>query len=108
MRLDHQGTLILPSTSPTPSVSDTSADSCGTTDATIAGNNNIGTVTVGATSGTDCTLTFTTTAPVAWNCQVTNTTTANLVRGVPVSTTAARLVGTFVAGDALDYQCFAR
>lgn len=108
MRIDTQGTVIIPSTTPTPAVSNTSANSCGTTAATIAGNNNLGTVTVGATSGTDCTLTFTTTAPVEWICMVNNATTANLARAVPTSTTTTRLVGTFVAGDALNYMCFAR
>lgn len=109
LRIDNQGTLILPTSTQTPAVSNTTANSCGTSAATIAGNNNVGTVTVGATAGTDCTLTFTTTAPVEWICQGNNQTTlGNLVSAVPASTTTARLAGTFVAGDKLNYTCFAR
>lgn len=108
LRIDNQGTLIIPSTSPVPAVSNTSANSCGTTAATIAGNNNIGTITVGATSGTSCTVTFTTTAPVAWVCMVENQTTTNAVQATPSSTTVSIFKGTMVAGDKLDYVCFAR
>lgn len=109
MRIDSNDSLIFPRTSPTPAVSNTSANSCGTTAATIAGNNVVGTVTVGATGGTDCTLTFSSTAPVEWICQANNqTTTANLVSTIPASTTTARLVGTFGAADKLNYLCIAR
>lgn len=100
------GSLIL--NSATPAVANVGADSCGTTAATIAGNNNIGDVTVGATAGSQCRLTFTVTAPNGWNCSANDTTTAVLVRASPVDTTHADLLGTFTAGDVVSYQCFAR
>jgi hypothetical protein len=108
MRVDSEGTVILPSTSPTPAVSNTSANSCGTTAATIAGNNNTGVITVGATGGTDCTLTFTTTAPVGWNCSANNNTTGVPLGTIPTSTTVVRVVGVFAAADVLGYICFPR
>lgn len=109
LRIDREGSSIWESTSPTPAVSNTSANSCGTTAAAIAGNNHIGKITVGATAGTSCTLTFATTAPVEWICFGTNRSTpANIVAGIPVSTTTAKLDGTFVAGDVLSYSCEAR
>lgn len=89
----------------TPAVSNTSANSCGTTAATIAGNNQTGIVTVGATAGTSCTLTFADVAPTRRQCFVNNETTANLARASYTDTTHSVLAGTFVAGDVLAYQC---
>lgn len=106
--LFSDATLVLPNTSLVPAVSNTSANSCGTTAATIAGNNNVGTITVGATAGTSCTMTFTITAPVEWVCTVNNATTANLARATPSSTTTSVFAGTFVAGDLLNYVCIPR
>lgn len=101
-------TLRLPNASLTPAVSNTSANSCGTTAATIAGNNNVGTITVGATAGTSCTMTFTITAPVQWVCMVNNATTANLARATPGSATTSVFAGTFSGGDTLNYVCIPR
>lgn len=92
----------------TPSVANVGANSCGTTAATIAGNDNAGEITVGNVSGTQCRITFTSAAPVKWQCVISNTITANLARGVPVDTTHLDLVGTFVGGDVLAYICVPR
>lgn len=92
----------------TPAVADVGAASCGTTAATIAGNNNAGIVTVGATSGTQCRITFTVAAPTVWECFANNRTTANLTRATPVSTTATDILGTFVGLDVVNYFCTAR
>lgn len=89
----------------TPAVSNTTANSCGTTAATIAGNNMTGVVTVGATAGTNCTITFTVAAPTRRQCTVTNETTANLSRSTYLTTTTSTVEGTFVAGDKISYVC---
>lgn len=89
-------------------VANVGANSCGTSTATIAGNNNAGEVTVGATSGTQCRITFTVTAPTKWQCTASDESTAVLVRGVPVDTTHADLVGVFTAADVVTYICFPR
>lgn len=91
----------------TPSVANVGTNSCGTTAATIAGNPNSGEVTVGATAGTQCRVTVPA-APVRWNGNCSNTTTGNLCRFVGVSTTTFDLVGTFVAGDVIDYVALPR
>lgn len=108
VRIDTQGTMVFASTTPTPAVTNTSANSCGTTAATIAGNNNVGSVTVGATAGTSCTVTFTTTAPVQWICQINDATTSVLATATPTSTTVSIFKGTFTAGDTINYLCFPR
>jgi hypothetical protein len=87
-----------------PAVSNTSANSCGTTAATIVGTDQAGKVTVGATTGTSCTVTFATAFANAPPCVVNNETTANLARATS-TTTAVILAGTFVAGDVLSYAC---
>lgn len=92
----------------TPAVSNTSANSCGTTAATIAGNDNNGVITVGATSGTSCTVTFTVAAAARRECVVTNETTANLARATYSDTTHSIFTGIFVAADKIAYVCFAR
>lgn len=89
----------------TPAVSNTGANTCGTTAATIVGNDNAGAVTVGATSGTSCTITFTAAAPTRWQCWVNNETTANLARFIYLTTLTGKFDGTFVAGDVLSYGC---
>ena len=91
-----------------PSVANVGANSCGTSAATIAGNDNAGIVTVGATSGTQCRVTFTTTAPNRWQCVPTNETTANLLRSTAISTTQVDFLGTMVGGDVLSYICMPR
>lgn len=89
----------------TPAVSNTSANSCGTTAATIIGNDSTGVITVGATAGTNCTITFTVAAPTRRQCTVTNETTANLSRSTFLTTTTSTVEGTFVAGDNISYVC---
>ena len=77
---------------------------CGTTPA-IAGNDNIGRITVGSsTNGGKCTITFAnpwTNAPV---CSVSDETTATPVHPVSTTTTMA-ITGTLTAADKLVYQC---
>ncbi|MEY4762543.1 MAG: hypothetical protein RLZZ200_2399, partial [Pseudomonadota bacterium] len=63
LRIDVTGVTQLPGTVITAgagmAVANVGANSCGTTAATIAGNNNVGEVTVGATAGTQCRITLT-------------------------------------------------
>jgi hypothetical protein len=89
-------------------VANVGANSCGTTAATIAGGSNSFELTVGATAGTQCRVTFPTTAPTRWNCVANNTTTANLARATPVDTTHVDFLGTFVAGDVVSGTCTPR
>lgn len=91
-----------------PSVANVGANSCGTSAATVAGNDNTGIVTVGATSGTQCRVTFTAAAPTRWQCIVNNETTANLARTTSVSVTQMDFLGTFVGADVLSYVCAPR
>lgn len=95
-------------TTTSPAVANIGANSCGTTAATIAGVDNAFKITVGATSGTACRVTFDTTAPNAWECSYSNQTTANLARQTASTTTTSDVSGTFVAGDVLAGVCIAR
>jgi len=63
-----------------------------------------GKVTVGATSGTSCTITFGTAYTNAPSCWGNNETTANLTRTTTTTTTIV-IAGTFVGGDVLSYGC---
>ncbi len=90
------------------SVANVGANSCGTTAATIAGNEISGVITVGATAGTQCRVTFTTAAPVARDCTVTDSTTTIATRATAVSTTTHDFLGAFVAGDLVTYVCMVR
>ena len=87
-----------------PAVSNTSANSCGTTAASLVGTDTAGKVTVGATAGTSCTITFVASWANAPACVVTNETSANLARATSTTTTVI-VAGTFVAGDVLAYSC---
>jgi hypothetical protein len=105
------GGLILPGAIHTagtaPAVSNTTANSCGTSAASLAGTDTTGIVTVGATSGTSCTITFVVAAPVRRQCVCTNETTpANICGTAYLTTGTSKLVGTFVAADVLSYLCF--
>jgi hypothetical protein len=100
------GKLI--TTGTVPAVANVGANSCGTTVATITGNDNAGEITIGATSGTQCRITFTIASPNRWYCLSNNTTTANIARAIPVDATHVDLVGTFVGGDIITYLCLAR
>lgn len=90
-----------------PAVTNTSANSCGTTAATLVGTDNAFKVTVGATSGTSCTVTFATAFVNAPSCTVSNETTAALARATSTTTTAI-LAGSFTAGDVLAGACLGR
>ena len=94
-----------------PSVANVGANSCGTTAASIAGNDNIGAVTVGATSATQCRITFTVAAANRRHCTVTDETTAGVaatLHATYVDTTHTDILGTITAGDVITYSCFAR
>lgn len=91
----------------TPAVSDTSANSCGTGTETIAGNDNAGKVTVIGSAGTSCTVTFATPFLNAPSCTVNNETTANLARATSTTTTVI-LAGTFLQNDVVSYICLGR
>lgn len=89
-------------------VANVGANSCGTSTATIAGNNNAFIVTVGATAGTQCRVAFTVTATTGWVCAANDDTTTVAVRTTPVDTTHLDLIGTFTAGDTVSAVCFPR
>lgn len=89
-------------------VANVGANSCGTSAATIAGGNNSFVITVGATSGTQCRVTFTFAATTQWDCTVTDSTTTIATRATPVDTTHTDFFGAFVAGDKVTGHCFPR
>lgn len=89
-------------------VANVGANSCGTTAATITGNNNAGFVTVGATSGTQCRIRFNTPAATAYDCTANEQTQTIAVRVTPVDTQHVDLIGSFGAADKIGYTCFAR
>lgn len=106
LRVVNEGLLVASGDAPT--VANVGANSCGTSAATLAGTQNAGAVTVGATAGTQCRITFATAATTRRHCVATNETTANLVRTTYVTTTTSDLIGTFVAGDVVTYLCLPR
>jgi hypothetical protein len=89
-------------------VANVGANSCGTSAATIAGNQTVGEVTVGATSGTQCRITVPQATTIRFNGSCSNQTTAALCRLVAVSTTTFDLVGAFTAGDVVAYAVMSR
>lgn len=102
----HGGDIITGGTAP--AVSNTTANSCGTTTATIAGNDNTGEITVGATGATSCTITFVKASGARRNCFANDETTAVLTRAIYVNSTTSKVEGVFTAGDVISYLCFAR
>lgn len=90
-----------------PAVTNTSANSCGTTAASISGTDTAGKVTVGATSGTSCTVTFAAAFSTAPSCFVMDETTAVLARATSTTTTVI-FAGVFTAADVLAYACVGR
>lgn len=90
------------------SVANVGANSCGTTAATIAGNSNSFEITVGATAGTQCRVTFPVAAPTRYNCTVTDATTTIATRATSVDTTHVDFLGAFVAGDVVVAICLPR
>lgn len=89
-------------------VANVGANSCGTSTATIAGNNNASVITVGATAGTQCRVAFTIAAATEWDCTANDETTTVAVRVTPVDTTHTDVIGTFTAGDKITAICFPR
>jgi hypothetical protein len=95
------GHFVLNGTAPT--IGSGSSD-CGTTPA-IAGNDNVGLVTVGSsTNGSKCTITFHTAWTTAPVCVALNQTTGNLLRPTAATGTLT-LNGTLTAADKLSYMC---
>ncbi len=90
-------------TGATPMVGSGSSD-CGTSPS-IGGNDSAGRVTVGASNGDQCTITFATPWPNPPVCSAFNETAGNLVRPIAISTSSVALTGTLTAGDRLVYQC---
>lgn len=89
-------------------VANVGVNSCGTTAATIAGNNNANVTTVGATSGTQCRIAFTFSATTEWDCVANDDTTTVAVRTTPVDATHTDILGAFTAGDKVTAICFPR
>lgn len=89
-------------------VANVGANSCGTTAATIAGGNNAFAITVGATSGTQCRITFTFAAATEWDCAFNDQTTTIAIRSTPVDTSHTDALGAFTAGDKVTGICFPR
>lgn len=89
-------------------VANVGANSCGTSTATIAGNQVSGVITVGTVAGTQCRVAFSTAAPVARDCMVTDSTTTIATRATYVDTTHTDFLGAFVAGDLVTYLCTVR
>lgn len=98
----------LVTTGNTTTVANVGANSCGTTAATIVGNDNNGAITVGATAGTQCRVAFATAAPNSRDCTTTDGTTTIATRATFVDSTHTDFLGAFVAGDKVVYICVAR
>ena len=90
------------------SVANVGATSCGTTAATIAGNQLSGVVTTGATGATQCRVTFSTAAPVARDCVANSSSTVFAIQSTVASTTATDFTATFPAGATFTYVCHPR
>lgn len=95
-------------TGSTPTVADVGAASCGTSAATIVGNDTIGVITVGATAGTQCRVTFTAAASTARVCVPTDSTTTIATRATYIDATHTDFLGAFVAGDSISFICLSR
>lgn len=77
---------------------------CGTSPL-IGGNDSAGRVTVGATNGGRCTITFAAPWPNPPVCSAFDETSGNLVRPTAASTSSVALTGTLTAGDSVVYHC---
>lgn len=87
-----------------PAVTNTSANSCGTSAASLVGKNMAGKITVGATSGTSCTITFSAAWSNAPACDANDETTTTPVKAISTTTTVI-LTGSFTAADVIAYTC---
>ena len=90
-------------TGATPTVGSGSSD-CGTSPS-IGGNDSAGRITVGASNGGRCTITFVSPWPNPPVCSAFDETTGNLVRPTATSNNSVALIGMLAAGDSLVYQC---
>lgn len=90
-------------TGATPAVASGSGD-CGTSPS-IGGNDSAGRITVGASNGGQCTITFVSPWPNPPVCSAFDETTGNLVRPSAATTSSVALIGTLAPGDSLVYQC---
>ena len=91
------------STGTAPAVANVGANSCGTTAATIAGKDQVHVITVGATSGTECRVTFNVAFANAPVCTVTGQTATDL--HVVTTTTTSTITGTLTAGEKIYETC---
>ncbi len=92
------------STGTAPAVTNTTSNSCGTTAATIAGKDQASHITVGATSGTSCTVTFNVAFANAPVCVASATVATDLT--VATTTTTAIVAGTLTAAEKIHLLCF--
>jgi hypothetical protein len=90
-------------TGATPTVGSGPSD-CGSSPS-IGGNDSAGRVTVGASNGGRCTITFVTPWPNPPICSAFDETTEKLVRPTAASTGSVALTGTLTAGDSVVYHC---
>jgi len=88
-----------------PTVANTSANSCGTSAASITGSDSAGKITVGATSGTSCTITFGTAFTNAPSCWATDESTLMGTKAISTTTTLIVSATAFTAGDVIAYGC---
>lgn len=86
-------------------VANVGANSCGTTAATVVGNDNAGEITVGATSGTQCRVAFPVAVPTRRFCTANSDTTTIAVRTTYVDTTHTDFIGTFPAAEHVTFTC---
>lgn len=91
------------STGTAPGVANVGSNSCGTSAATIAGKDQAHVITVGATSGTDCRVTFNVAFANAPVCTVTGETATDL--HVVTTTTTSTITGTLTAGEKIYEIC---
>ena len=90
-------------------VANVGANSCGTTAATIAGNNNAFVVTTGTVGSTQCRVAFTVTAANEWDCSMTGDSAALVTpHVVVVDTTHTDFFATLGAGATFTGICFPR
>jgi hypothetical protein len=90
-------------TGATPTVGSGSSD-CGSSPS-IGGNDSAGRITVGATNGGRCTITFVSPWPNPPVCSAFDETRGNLVQPMATSNSSVALIGTLAAGDSVVYQC---
>lgn len=91
------------STGTAPTVANVGADSCGTTAATIAGKDQAHVITVGATSGTECRVTFNVAFSNAPVCVATASVATDL--HLVTTTTTATITGTLTAAEKIYVHC---